>query len=75
MPSSEKIVIRTAALLFVGAAVLEILSRLRHLPHLHDIARWVAAAALFVVFIPLVVVAVVLIYQAFFGRAKSPNGS
>jgi hypothetical protein len=75
MPNVEKIVVRAAAPLFILAAVLEVIGRLRHRPDLHDVARWVGAAGLFVVLIPIVAVAAVLSYQAFFGRNKGHNGS
>lgn len=74
MPNLEKIVVGAAALLFILAAVLEVIGRLSHRPELHDIARWVVVAALFIVLIPIVAVAAILSYQAFFGRNKDQNG-
>jgi putative copper export protein len=75
MARPEKIIVSTGLLLFVIAAVLEGLSRLRDRPDLHDGARWAAVAALFVVLIPIALVGVVLGVQAWFARKRSPNGS
>jgi len=75
MPRPEKIIVNTGLLLFVLAAVLEGLGRLRDRPDLHDAARWAAVAAVFVVLIPIALVGVVLGFQALFGRKGRPNGS
>jgi hypothetical protein len=71
----EKIVVNTGLLLFALAGVLEGLSRLGHRPGLHNVARWLAVAALLVVLIPVALVAVILGCQALLARMKGHNGS
>lgn len=71
----EKILVRTGLSLFVLAAVLEGLSRLRHRPDLHAAALWVSIGALFVGLVPVAIVGVVLGFQALVGLAGRHNGS
>ena len=70
MPRPEKIIVGIAGFLFVLAAVLEGLSRLGDQPAFHDAAAWVLMAALFAVFMPIVVAAAVVAYQSLAARKK-----
>jgi len=70
MPRPEKIIVGIAGLLFVLAAVLEVLSRLIDQPAFHHGAAWVLMAALFSVFMPIAVAAAVIAFQTFIARKK-----
>jgi hypothetical protein len=63
MANAEKVVLRTAGPIFLVAVGLEVLSRFGH-PELHLVARWLFAAGLFVVFIPIVAIVVMVVYEA-----------
>jgi uncharacterized protein (DUF983 family) len=66
----EKIIVGIAGLLFVLAAVLEVLSRLSNQPAYHHVAAWVLTAALFAVFTPVAVAAAVIAFQILVARKK-----
>jgi len=70
MPRPEKIVVRSAGLLFVLAAALEGVSRLGGMPAFHEAAAWALMAGLFAVLTPIAVAAVVVACQALIARRK-----
>lgn len=66
----EKIIVGIAGLLFVLAAVLEVLGSLGDQPALHDAATWALLAALFAVLTPITVATAVIAYQSLIARKK-----
>jgi uncharacterized membrane protein len=67
----EKIIVGIAGLLFILAAVLEVLSRLSDQPAYHHVAAWVLMAALFAVFTPIAVAVAVIAFQTLVARKKN----
>ena len=70
MPRPEKIVVRSAGLLFVLAAALEGISRLGGRPAFHEAAAWALVAGLFAVLAPIAAAAAVVACQALVARRK-----
>lgn len=63
MANAERIVLRTAGPIFLVAVGLEVLSHFGR-PELHFVARWLFAAGLFIVVVPIVAVVVMVAYEA-----------
>ena len=70
MPRPEKIVVRSAGLLFVLAAALEGISRLGGRPAFHEAAAWTLVAGLFAVLAPIAVAALFIGCQTLVARWK-----
>ena len=71
MPRPEKIIAGSAGALFVLGAVLEGMSRLGGKPAFHDAAGWILMVAVFAVFTPVAVAAVVVACQSLIARGKN----